>query len=304
MKVSVIIPTYNGAHKLPGLMQSLQRQTYSGFETIVVVDGSTDDTIKTLNTVKAAFSSFKIIEQENKGRAAVRNRGAAEAGGDLLLFFDDDMLLSDNCIKKHIEHHESYPNSILTGGLEEPEKEKPSDFDMFKVHLNKKWTKPFGHKGSIPIPIDNPYLTAGNLSLSSALFHKLNGFDERLTDAEDYDLAIRSVRDNIPLFYNAEAYAWHNEDVSCLTYVKRLRQYATAQEKLVKLKPSLYSNSIRRPQPPDGLKGMVFKQLCAKRWIQYIDAGTLKWLPQPVRFKLYDMIVTANGSFFPDKVLL
>lgn len=301
--VSVIIPTYNGAHKLPGILHSLEQQTHAPDEVLVVVDGATDNTLGVLQATTWNLP-LRIVTQENRGRAAVRNRGAAEAVHDLLLFFDDDMLLPATCVQKHVEHHQAYEGSILTGGLQEPDQARRSDFSRFKDYLNRRWSLTFHQTGLTRIANENPYLTAGNLSLSKAVFATLNGFDEGLNDAEDYDLAVRAVKEQIPLFYNADAFAWHNENVNCLTYIKRLRQYAKAQEKLAALKPSLYSRSIRKAQVPGGLKAVVFDFFCSRWWIESVDQGTWTWLPQQVRFKLYDLIVTANGSFFPNKVLL
>ncbi len=48
MKISVIIPTYNGASKIINCLKSLDQQTYQEFETIVVIDGSTDQTLELL----------------------------------------------------------------------------------------------------------------------------------------------------------------------------------------------------------------------------------------------------------------
>ena len=57
MFVSVIIPTYNGAHKLPALLDALQKQTYNEFELIVAIDGSTDNTDEVLKTYTPFFKS-------------------------------------------------------------------------------------------------------------------------------------------------------------------------------------------------------------------------------------------------------
>ena len=69
MKVSVIVPTYNGAHKLPAIIKALKDQTWPPCEVLVAVDGSTDDTVQVLQQLKPSLPSLKIIEQENKWEA-------------------------------------------------------------------------------------------------------------------------------------------------------------------------------------------------------------------------------------------
>ena len=63
MKISVIIPTYNGAHKIMNVLYSLERQTVKPDEVIVVIDGSTDNTVELLKQQQLNFISFKIIDR-------------------------------------------------------------------------------------------------------------------------------------------------------------------------------------------------------------------------------------------------
>ena len=117
MKVSIIIPTYNGSHKILKTLKCLEKQSFKNFEVIVVIDGSTDCTADLLKKQKFDFQSFKIIEQANQGRAKVRNNGAEISQCDLLIFFDDDMRPLQDCVLKHVEHQKKYFESILTGGV-------------------------------------------------------------------------------------------------------------------------------------------------------------------------------------------
>lgn len=113
--ISVIIPTFNGFHKIMRILKKLEQQSKKPDEVIVVVDGSTDETVRLLQQKQFSFKAFKIIERENGGRSKVRNKGAKEAGGDLLIFFDDDMLPEPDCVAIHFQHHEKFSGSILMG---------------------------------------------------------------------------------------------------------------------------------------------------------------------------------------------
>lgn len=88
-KVSVVIPCYNHGEFLQETLDSLQLQTYSDFEVIVVNDGSTDEgTVALLQRLKMARTT--VVHTENRGVSAARNRGIAEARGEYILPLDAD----------------------------------------------------------------------------------------------------------------------------------------------------------------------------------------------------------------------
>ena len=85
---SVIIPAYNQATFLPCALRSILSQTFTDWETIIIDDGSTDDTA----AVAASFIDPRIryIYQKNQGLSAARNRGIRAARGIYLTFLDAD----------------------------------------------------------------------------------------------------------------------------------------------------------------------------------------------------------------------
>jgi len=87
MKVSVIIPSYNCAPYLPDAISSVLQQSYKNLEIIIVDDGSTDNTEKTVETF---LGRIEYIKQVNQGVSAARNTGMKMATGDLVAFLDAD----------------------------------------------------------------------------------------------------------------------------------------------------------------------------------------------------------------------
>ena len=115
MLITVFTPTYNRAHLLPRLFESLQRQTFRDFEWLVVDDGSTDET-ENLPFFKEEHEDFPIryIRQENGGKHRAINRGVKEAEGELFFIADSDDMLTEDALQavvkqyQHIQGKESF----------------------------------------------------------------------------------------------------------------------------------------------------------------------------------------------------
>lgn len=88
-EVSLIIPIYNVAPYLERCLDSVVAQTFEDFETILVNDGSTDDSLAILNEYKDKLS-FRLINQSNAGLSAARNHGIREAKGKYIILMDSD----------------------------------------------------------------------------------------------------------------------------------------------------------------------------------------------------------------------
>ena len=88
--ISVIIPVYNAAEYLPRCLDSILNNTYRNLEIICVNDGSKDSSLEVLNSYAAKDPRVKVIDQENAGVSAARNRGLDEATGEYIAFVDSD----------------------------------------------------------------------------------------------------------------------------------------------------------------------------------------------------------------------
>ena len=89
--LSIVIPTLNEEKYLPRLIASLKKQNFSDYE-IIVSDGMSDDGTKEV----ALSASCVFIQDEKRSPARQRNRGAAVARGDVILFLDADTMVPDN----------------------------------------------------------------------------------------------------------------------------------------------------------------------------------------------------------------
>jgi teichuronic acid biosynthesis glycosyltransferase TuaG len=88
--ISVIIPAFNAAAFIAETLQSVQAQTFTDFEVIIVDDGSTDETAAIARRFCGVDSRFFLIQQANLGVSAARNAGILQARGEWLAFLDAD----------------------------------------------------------------------------------------------------------------------------------------------------------------------------------------------------------------------
>ena len=166
--ISIIIPVYNQADKLPKCLDSILNQTYNNYEIIIVDDGSTDNLNITLEQYKNIFSyKLNILEQENKGANSARNHGYKSAKGEYLLFCDADLVLQANMMAimlKTLKDNQSasYAYSSFRYG-----------FKIFKL-----W--PFSPERLKIIPFIH--------TTSLIRREHFSGFDENIKKLQDWDL--------------------------------------------------------------------------------------------------------------------
>jgi len=303
--ISVVIPTYNRGDKLQTVLKSLSKQTYLNFEVIIVNDGSTDNTAEVLDGLKSYPWPFtlRVVHQKNSGRAGVRNSGFALAQADLIVSIDDDMRMDAHCLEEHYKHHLLYPGSILAGEQKEDPQAARTDMQKYVAHARKDWIRIL-QQASYPMQPEEIYITAANFSISKETFNKIGGFDPALRAVVDYDLAMRANLLGIPIYYNANAFGWHDDFVTCRSYILRRRQGTENERKLMELKPELVSRFHRYKEKGPSSKAMFIYSLLGHRfWVRIIDHYNFfpAILPQKIRYKLYPAIVTALGKYYPNR---
>src|SRR5687767_2868597 len=96
-KVSVVIPSWNGREQLNGVLESLEAQHCRDFETIVVDNGSDDDTVPFL---MSEWPSVRVLSlSENEGFAAAVNHGIERSSGEYVALVNNDVELEPNWIE-------------------------------------------------------------------------------------------------------------------------------------------------------------------------------------------------------------
>ena len=94
--ISVVVPVYNVETYLEECLDSIQNQTYTDFEVLLVNDGSTDGSQAICERYCKENRRFHLLNQENQGLSAARNTGVAASRGEFIVFVDsDDMILAN-----------------------------------------------------------------------------------------------------------------------------------------------------------------------------------------------------------------
>lgn len=109
MKITVIIPVYNGETYLENCINSLLNQTYNNIEILIVNDGSTDATAQIAHKLQKEHSNIVLVNKKNAGLPQARKTGIEHATGDYIGFVDVDdwaepnmfELLLNACEKNH-----------------------------------------------------------------------------------------------------------------------------------------------------------------------------------------------------------
>lgn len=118
MKISVLTATYNRAHLLPNLYESLCKnyENYSNFEWIIVDDGSKDDT-KRLVQKWQKKAKFPIVYsyQENQGKMAAINHGMNSVSGEIVIEMDSDDVFVDDAFHMVAQDYKMYKKKNIYG---------------------------------------------------------------------------------------------------------------------------------------------------------------------------------------------
>ena len=182
-KVSVVIPCYNQARFLGEAIRSVLCQGYSDLETIVVDDGSEDGTEEVASGYAKEDPRVRLIRQENRGLAAARNRGLAEAGGEYVVFLDSDDRLVSEALEVGVRELEAHPGCAFVSGICRKITADGSivpGWEQFRVR-------------------DDPYLEllrscpvyVPAVMYRRSVFDAVGDFDTSYKAAEDYDLYYR-----------------------------------------------------------------------------------------------------------------
>ena len=187
--LSVVIPTFRKPDQLRQTLEALEADASDlagACEVVVVDDGSGDG--RTPALVREFSGRLPLVDAsspENIGRARARNRGWRAAGGESILFLDDDIRLRPGALQAHLRAQESREAAWMGVVLTAPD---ISDSILFD-YLDSRGT------GKLLAGQHPParYLLTQNVSIPRSALEEIGGFDEDFGSYgfEDMDLAFR-----------------------------------------------------------------------------------------------------------------
>jgi len=242
--LSVVIPTRNRAESLAKCLDSLEHGVgRSNTEVIVVDDCSTDQTAQVL----ASRDWVRSVHLEApSGSSAARNAALRKAGGDVVLFTDDDISVETDLIDRHIEfHHINRDEHDALLGLVTWDKTQPITGHML-------WLEEGGPLFAFdriedPSDVAPEHFCTANVSVKRSLLGQLEGpFTPELPRFTDVDLGLRLAKLGMKLQFDSNAVAWHMRHDTPATTDQRMFVVGQAAHKMLELHGELSAV----PAPP------------------------------------------------------
>ncbi len=182
--VSTVIPTYDRKADVVLAVASALAQTHAAQEVLVVDDGSRDGTAEAL---RARYGDrVTIVRTERLGVSGARNRGMAEARGDVIAFLDSDDEWEPEKLAKQVAWLEARPafGMVIT--------------DVAQMDRDRKTFHVFHRRDHVPVDGDvlvhlltQPALAPSSALLRRRVYDEVGGFDTSLPTAEDIDFHLR-----------------------------------------------------------------------------------------------------------------
>lgn len=185
LKVSVIIPLYNGECFIQEALDSVFQQTFKDYEVIVVDDGSTD---RSADIVQSNTHEIKYIYQSNQDVSAARNTGIRESNGEFIAFLDQDDYWFPEKLEKQVSLFDAVESTHLVfcnmlrwyGG-------EKFRHESWRHRYNKKAMK----KGMAKSLLFKCSFQPSTVMVRRSCFEKEGGFDETLKVCGDWDIWLR-----------------------------------------------------------------------------------------------------------------
>ena len=229
---SIVVPTFQRRNVVCDTVRAISQTRYSGsVELIVVVDGSTDGTLEALRSIACPFP-IRIVGQQNEGASRARNRGAAQAVHDVILFLDDDMIAEPDLVQEHGRLYLQGVDAVIGDVTIHPG--SPPGFLPHSVA-----------RGVASSPVRTPLtpfdILTGQLSVRRSEFRRLGGFDPALTSRsafgnEDADFGIRLLA-QCDVRYCRNAKSRQLYVVTPRQYMQRAARAATADLEFARKHP-------------------------------------------------------------------
>ena len=175
--LSIVIPTYNEEKYLPLLLRSIEAQDFSDYE-IIVADAHSTDTTRQI----AVATGARVVDGGMPGPG--RNRGAEVATGEVILFLDADVVLSDpSFLRATVDEFTRRKLGIATCKMSALSDKK----------IDKVFHEAFNYFMWVTSAVV-PHAPGFCIFVEAEVHRAIGGFDETIQFAEDHDYAMRASK--------------------------------------------------------------------------------------------------------------
>jgi GT2 family glycosyltransferase len=261
LRCSVIVPSYNRRATLEMVLEGLAHQTLpvDQFEVIVVLDGSTDDSIEMLTEWQRSgrLPHLRSHLQPNSGQATARNTGAQLAASPVLLFLDDDVVPDPDLVATHVRHHaRGQPLAVLGDCLVVRERQD----SLYHLGVWSWWEDTYHERAKAGRQPGLRDFCAGNVSLRRDDWLAVGGFDPafRGYGGEDFELGYRLLRSGVRFVSDRAARARHYHRTTVAGVLRATRQEGLGDVLLGRMHPELRSG-LRLMTIPNDRYGLLVR---------------------------------------------
>jgi glycosyltransferase involved in cell wall biosynthesis len=217
-KLSVIICTYNREKYIYNALQSLAENAFppANHELLVIDNNSTDGTASECGRFHAAFPAvnYRYVVETQQGLSHARNRGIAEASGDILVFMDDDATAEPDYLERMAAFFTQTPSAAACGGRIYPSFEscRPRWMSHFLLSL----TSSIDLGDRMKVFSRRQFPVGANMAVRSGIFKKYGLFNpdlgrkgDSLDGAEEKDFFYRLMAAREPIYYVPDTIVHH-----------------------------------------------------------------------------------------------
>lgn len=233
MFFSVIIPVYNRPQEVDELLESLSRQAYQNFETLIIEDGSEERCKKVADRYSSQLD-VRYFYKENSGQGFSRNFGFERARGDYLVVFDSDCIIPSHYFETVNRYLQRHPVDAYGG----PDRAH-NRFTPVQKAISYAMTSPLTTGG-----IRGNKRHAGrfhprsfNMGISREVYEETGGY--RITRmGEDIEFSIRIIEAGFTTALIEDAFVYHKRRTNLSQFFKQLHFFGRARINISRYYPS------------------------------------------------------------------
>lgn len=231
-KFSVVIPVFNRPDEVRELLESLQNQTCTDFEVLIVEDGSSVS-CKAIVDLFTNQLAIRYFAKHNTGPGLTRNYGADRAQGDYIIFFDSDCIIPSHFFDELNSELTNRPVDAFGG----PDRALPT-FSPVQKAINYSMTS-FLTTGGIrggKKKLDVFHPRSFNMGYSKEVYQATGGFSA-MRFGEDIDMSLRIIQAGFSTRLFPNAYVYHKRRTDFQKFFKQVHNSGIARINLYKKYP-------------------------------------------------------------------